>query len=201
MQNKSHRILARDQCVSNDTWETGMNNNDLIIGPSGAGKTRGYVIPNLLQANESFVITDTKGNLCQLTGPILEKRGYKVMEINLADCEKSPCGYNPMDYIRADYEGSFQFLRYERRSGPWRKSAEKTKAGAVFFGPARASGQTGAIAISTSTPTANRSFYIRGNWSPMTRCPRANGRIFLSARRRKIYSKTSLTASTMRART
>ena len=105
MQNKSYRILARDQTVCNDTWETGMNNNDLIIGPSGAGKTRGYVLPNLLQSSESLVVTDTKGSLCQQVGPLLERRGYKVMEINLADCEKSPFGYNPLDYIRTDYEG------------------------------------------------------------------------------------------------
>lgn len=44
MYNKTYRILARDQCISNDTWATGLNNNDLIIGPSGAGKTRGYVL-------------------------------------------------------------------------------------------------------------------------------------------------------------
>ena len=100
MKNKSCRILARDQCISNDTWTTGLNNNDLIIGPSGSGKTRGYVLPNLLQSGESLVITDTKGNLCQQVRPLLENRGYAVMEINLADCEKSPNGYNPLDYIR-----------------------------------------------------------------------------------------------------
>ena len=100
MKNKSCRILARDQTVSNDTWTTGLNNNDLIIGPSGSGKTRGYVLPNLLQSGESLVITDTKGNLCQQVRPLLENRGYAVMEINLADCEKSPNGYNPLDYIR-----------------------------------------------------------------------------------------------------
>ena len=100
MINKSCRILARDQCISNDTWTTGLNNNDLIIGPSGSGKTRGYVLPNLLQSGESLVITDTKGNLCQQVRPLLENRGYAVMEINLADCEKSPNGYNPLDYIR-----------------------------------------------------------------------------------------------------
>lgn len=103
MQYKSSRILARDQTISNDTWVTGLNNNDLIIGPSGAGKTRGYVLPNLLQCTGSVIVTDTKGNLCRQVGPLLEKRGYKVMEINLADCEDSPNGYNPLDYIRVAY--------------------------------------------------------------------------------------------------
>lgn len=103
MQYKSSRILARDQRISNDTWTTGLNNNDLIIGPSGSGKTRGYVLPNLLQTNESVIATDTKGNLCRQVGPLLEKRGYKVLEINLADCEESPNGYNPLDYVRVAY--------------------------------------------------------------------------------------------------
>lgn len=54
------RILAEGKTVSNNTWSTGLNNNDLVIGSSGAGKTRSCVKPNLLQANESFIVTDTK---------------------------------------------------------------------------------------------------------------------------------------------
>jgi len=63
MENSTYRILAKDQMISNNTYSTGLNNNDLIIGPSGAGKTRSYVKANLLQCNESMIITDTKGNL------------------------------------------------------------------------------------------------------------------------------------------
>ena len=105
MKNTSVRILARDQTVDNNTWVTGLNNNDLIIGPSGAGKTRGYVLPNILQSNESLIVTDTKGDLCAQTRASLEERGYVVQEIDLADCISSPYGYNPLDYIRVDYEG------------------------------------------------------------------------------------------------
>ena len=61
MESNSARILAKNIYINNDTRATGNNNNDLIIGPSGAGKTRGYVIPNILQANGSLVVTDTKG--------------------------------------------------------------------------------------------------------------------------------------------
>lgn len=104
----TYRILADGHTVSNDTWQTGLNNNDLIIGPSGAGKTRGYVKPNILQCNESMVITDTKGALCSDIGPVLTQAGYKVMEINLADCALSPYGYNPLAYIRKDNDGNYQ---------------------------------------------------------------------------------------------
>lgn len=43
--NDNHRILAQGRYINNNTWQTGLNNNDLIIGVSGAGKTRGYVPP------------------------------------------------------------------------------------------------------------------------------------------------------------
>ena len=101
------RILADNHTVSNNTWLTGLNNNDLIIGPSGAGKTRGYVKPNILQCNESMIVTDTKGALCSDVRPVLEQQGYKIMEINLADCAASPYGYNPLAYIRRGKNGNF----------------------------------------------------------------------------------------------
>ena len=58
MKNPGHRILADKQIISNNTWITGLNNNDVIIGPSGCGKTRGYVKPNILQLNGSMIITE-----------------------------------------------------------------------------------------------------------------------------------------------
>lgn len=93
---ETYRILAEGHTVSNNTWLTGLNNNDLIIGPSGSGKTRGYVKPNILQCSESMVITDTKGVLCQEVGPVLEREGYRVMELNLADCAAPPMGITPL---------------------------------------------------------------------------------------------------------
>ena len=51
---KSKRIFAKDVFVSNDTWVTGINNNDLLVGPAGSGKTRGYVIPNILHTPYSL---------------------------------------------------------------------------------------------------------------------------------------------------
>ena len=96
----SSRILARDVTASNDTWATGINNNDLLVGPSGGGKTRGYVIPNILHAQDSLIVTDTKGNLCRLYGDSLAKRGYTVMHLDFRDVAATPWGYNPLDYIR-----------------------------------------------------------------------------------------------------
>lgn len=96
MRNK--RILAEDVFQNNNTWVTRLNNNDLIIGPSGAGKTRGYVIPNILQANESMIIADTKGDLKDKLSPYLKSRGYEVQHINFKNTIQSD-GYNPLDFV------------------------------------------------------------------------------------------------------
>ena len=98
----SFRILAEGRQIPNDTRATGINNNDLIIGPSGAGKTRGYVAPNLLQCAESCIITDTKGSLVKDVGPVLAARGYRILHIDFTDFFASTCGYNPLEFIRRD---------------------------------------------------------------------------------------------------
>lgn len=104
MNNNSFRILAEGVSVSNNTWETGLANNDLIIGPTGSGKTRSYVLPNLLDTQESFIVTDTKGSLCKQAGPLLERKGFQVIELDFSDLLHSPWGYNPFHFIRWDEE-------------------------------------------------------------------------------------------------
>lgn len=102
MKQTSYRILADGQRVSNDTWQTGLANNDLIVGPTGGGKTRGYVLPNLLNSQESFVVTDSKGVLRKQVGALLEQRGFQVQEVDFCDLLHSPWGYNPLSFIRWD---------------------------------------------------------------------------------------------------
>ena len=98
---ETFRILAQDVQMSNDTWRTGLNNNDLVIGPSGAGKTRSYVKPNLMQCNESVIVTDTKNSLYSEMKPLLEQNGYRVINVDFTNMLNS-YGYNPLDYIRYD---------------------------------------------------------------------------------------------------
>ena len=104
MNQTGQRILADGITVSNNTWETGISNNDLVVGPTGGGKTRGYVMPNLLNSQESFIVTDTKGALKKQVGAVLEQRGFQVLELNFSDLLHSPWGYNPLRFIRYDNE-------------------------------------------------------------------------------------------------
>lgn len=94
----NERILAEGRTVSNDSFRTGLNNNDLIIGPSGGGKTTGYVIPNINQHYGSYIVADTKGNLCRKLERSLRQAGYRVNTLDLVDLERS-CRYNPLDFI------------------------------------------------------------------------------------------------------
>lgn len=77
------------------------NLNTLVIGGSGAGKTRFYAKPNIMQCNTSFVVLDPKGEIIRSVGYLLEENGYEVKVIDLIDMSKS-LGYNPFHYIQSD---------------------------------------------------------------------------------------------------
>lgn len=101
MRDKVTRILGDGIAVSDDLRNTGYKNlNTLIIGTTGSGKTRSFVIPNILAAEGSIVVTDTKGDLCGKLRGQLEARGYRVLCIDFTDCENTPVGYNPLDFVR-----------------------------------------------------------------------------------------------------
>lgn len=106
---RSETILGRGHALSTDTVETGLNNNMLVIGPSGAGKTRHMLKPNLLQMGSSFITLDTKGTLAREVGPALARSGYDVMYLNFTDLADDATalpscvrriGYNPLAFIR-----------------------------------------------------------------------------------------------------
>lgn len=75
------------------------NLNVLVVGGSGAGKTRFYAKPNILQANTSFVALDPKGELLRDTGKLLESKGYEIRVLDLINPGLSHC-YNPFAYLR-----------------------------------------------------------------------------------------------------
>ena len=77
------------------------NLNVLICGGSGAGKTRFYAKPNIMQCNCSFVILDPKGEILRDTGGLLEHKGYEVKVLDLINMDKSHC-YNPFVYLKDD---------------------------------------------------------------------------------------------------
>ncbi|WP_231700101.1 type IV secretory system conjugative DNA transfer family protein [Arcanobacterium phocae] len=91
-------LFTASESLSLDSRKTQRNLNALVIGSSGSGKSRYFVLPNLHQVNTSFVVTDPKGELAAQTTPYLEQQGYKVRYLNLIDPGLS-CTYNPLSYF------------------------------------------------------------------------------------------------------
>ena len=91
-------ILAQGLYMSLDAW-TRRNNNIMVFGGSGTGKSRYVVKPNMLNMNGSFVVTDPSGELLATMGKALENNGYHVKVLNVSDTEKSN-RYNPFAYIK-----------------------------------------------------------------------------------------------------
>lgn len=95
-----NKIMSEHVRISMDTRLTGLNNNMIVIGGSGAGKSFRLVKPNAYCCSGSYVFTDPKGELLRDTGNYLEAHGYRIKVINLVDMDSSDC-YNPFDYIRS----------------------------------------------------------------------------------------------------
>ena len=96
---KQNKILTRHVRLGLDTHKHRRSLNVLVIGGSGAAKTRGYVKPNILEANSNYVITDPKMEVLTATGGYLKRQGYDIRVLNLVDLSQSD-GYNPFRYLR-----------------------------------------------------------------------------------------------------
>lgn len=96
-----NKLLTQNTAIGLDGRVHRRNLNVLVCGGSGAGKTRFYAKPNIMQANTSFIILDPKGELLRDTGHLLEKQGYDIKVLDLINMEKSDC-YNPFEYIHGD---------------------------------------------------------------------------------------------------
>lgn len=96
-------ILAQDQYYSLDCHKTQLNNNVLVVGTSGAGKTRSIVAPNILQATGSYVISDPKGNLYEKYSDYLTGKGYKVKKLDFTDPYHS-AHYNMFKYVNTELD-------------------------------------------------------------------------------------------------
>lgn len=97
----SNKILSQNVRIGLDGRRHRRNLNTLVIGGSGAGKTRFFGKPNLMQCNTSFVVLDPKGEQLREVGNLLEKEGYVIKVVDLINMNRSHC-YNPFRYIKDD---------------------------------------------------------------------------------------------------
>lgn len=96
-----NRIFTQHVRMGLDGRKHRRNLNTLVVGGSGAGKSRFYAKVNICQCNTSFFILDCKGELLRDCGGLLERMGYEIKVVDLLNMEKSHC-YNPFAYLKSD---------------------------------------------------------------------------------------------------
>ena len=102
-------LLTHHFRIGVDGYKHKHNTNILVVGGSGAGKTRTYAVPNVLEAARagpdgkgcSLVITDPKAEILRKTGAYLIRQGYEVRVFDLINPSASFC-YNPFVYVKDD---------------------------------------------------------------------------------------------------
>ena len=97
----ANKILTQNVAIGLDGRRHRRNLNVLVVGGSGAGKTRFYAKPNIMNANTSLIVLDCKGEILRDTGGLIEANGYDIKVLDLNNMEKSHC-YNPFAYLRSD---------------------------------------------------------------------------------------------------
>lgn len=96
---EKNMILSENILLSMDTRKTFLNNNVIVIGGSGSGKTRYFVKPNALQFNSNYIFTDPKGTLILEQGQAFLDQGYDIKVLDLNSLSNTMC-YNPFHYCK-----------------------------------------------------------------------------------------------------
>ena len=105
---KENVILGEGCIYSTDSSVTGINNNIIVCGGSGSGKTMSISEPRILETyNGSLIITVTKRRIADKYKSMFIKRGYEVETINFVNPNKGSIGYDPLEYIKCNQDITF----------------------------------------------------------------------------------------------
>ncbi len=137
------QIILGNNCYSTtDSNTTGLNNNILVIGGSGSGKTMSYVQPNLLQRHESnLIVSLSKRNLVEQYMKHFQQKGYRVYDMNFIEPNKATIGFDPLPYLNkpvdvASFAQSIVYQHGEDRMSKdpfWDESAISLLIGMIGF--------------------------------------------------------------------
>ena len=93
-------ILGENACFENKYVD---NSNTVLIGAPGTGKTRSYVLPNLMSTEEeSIVVLDPKGEIYDISAELMREKGYITRTLDFVDPKRSDIHYNPLYYCKND---------------------------------------------------------------------------------------------------
>lgn len=96
---RSNYLFTQNVRMGMDSHKHRHNLNVMVIGGSGAGKTRFYVKPNLMQSICSYIVLDPKGEILRDLGGMFEAQGIAVTVIDLVHFKGH---YNPLVYLETD---------------------------------------------------------------------------------------------------
>ena len=101
-------ILGEGAIYSTDCEETGINNNVLVVGGSGCGKTMSIAEPRLLETlSSSLIVTVTKRRIVNLYKQFFRDKGYVVHDLNFIDPKESDIAYDPLQYVTNNKDITF----------------------------------------------------------------------------------------------
>lgn len=100
--NADRMILGENAVFSTDSLVTGLNNNVIVCGTSGCGKTMSIAEPRLLETfNSSMIITLTKKRLAKKYREEFRRRGYDVLDLDFANPGESTAAFDPLHYVNS----------------------------------------------------------------------------------------------------
>lgn len=119
-------VVFADNCeFTTDCDKTGLNNNVLVKGASGSGKTFSYVEPNLLRAyHRNLMPVIRKPRMIRKYAPMLRNRGYRVDVLNFCDPSQSTCAFDMLHYVRT-YQDVLFLARSIVMANPQKKGNTK----------------------------------------------------------------------------
>ncbi len=103
IRNSDNILLSKHMRMGIDGYKTQRNTNNLVVAASGAGKTRSFAIPNMMQMCSSYVVLDPKGEIYEMTSDMMKANDYKVKLLDLVNLKDSMC-YNPFFYVRSEQD-------------------------------------------------------------------------------------------------
>ncbi len=142
---EANKILTQNVRIGFDGHVHKRNLNVLVVGGAGAGKTRYYAMPNILQATKdtkfSMVVLDPKGSTLRSCGNYLVSQGYDVRVLDLINLDRSHC-YNPSVYLESDDDVQRLITNLIKNTTPkgsqttdpfWDQAAEMLLKAIVFY--------------------------------------------------------------------
>jgi len=98
---QTEMMTMEERMKQTSTDDYNRNKHVVVIGGSGASKTRGFMGPNIMQKHTNYVITDPDGSLLRTYGKMLIEDGYEIRVFDLVNREKSD-KYNPFVYMSTE---------------------------------------------------------------------------------------------------